>query len=119
MSTSIIGTKFVLTKACPTYETKPGMFAVIAKYEKNVVKDRMEAVVAVFGDESLADKYASNLKALAADANALDADGPGCASCVAGPGSRWLSVCWAQPWVVGINTQGLASCLQRARCSTR
>ena len=75
MSTSIIGTKFVLAKACPTYDTKPGMFAVIAKYEKNVVKDRMEAVVAVFGDEALADKYASNLKALAADANALDADG--------------------------------------------
>jgi hypothetical protein len=54
MSTSIIGTKFVLTKACPTYDTKPGMFAVIAKYDKNVVKNRMEAVVAVFGDEAVA-----------------------------------------------------------------
>jgi hypothetical protein len=75
MSTSIIGTNFVLTKACPTYDTKPGMFAVIAKYDRNAVKDRMEAVVTVIGDESVADKYASNLKALAADANSLDADG--------------------------------------------
>ena len=75
MTTSIIGTKFVLAKACPTYDMKPGMFAVIANYEKNVVKDRMEAVVAVFGDEAVADKYSSNLKALAADANALDAAG--------------------------------------------
>ena len=73
MSTSIIGTKFVLTKACPTYGTTPGMFAVIAKYDKNEGKDRMEAVVAVFGDESIAEKFASNLKALAADASALDA----------------------------------------------
>ena len=51
------------------------MFAVIAKYDRNEGKDRMEAVVTVFGDESVADKYASNLKALAADANSLDADG--------------------------------------------
>ena len=75
MSTSIIGTKFVLAKACPTYDTKPGMFAVIEKYDKNVVKDRMEVVVAVFGDEAVADKYSSNLKALVADVNALDAAG--------------------------------------------
>ena len=33
----------------------------------------MEAVVAVFSDESVAEKFASNLKALAADASALDA----------------------------------------------
>ena len=63
----------MLTKACPTYDTKAGMFAVIAKYDRNLDKDRMEAEVAVFGDESVADKFASNLKALAADASALDA----------------------------------------------
>ena len=44
----------MLTKACPTYGTTPGMFAVIAKYDRNEGKDRMEAVVAVFGDESVA-----------------------------------------------------------------
>jgi hypothetical protein len=44
MSTTIIGTKFLLTKACPTYDSKAGMFAVIVKCDKNGGKDRMEAV---------------------------------------------------------------------------
>ena len=34
----------MLTKACPTYDTKAGMFAVIAKYDRNLDEDRMVGV---------------------------------------------------------------------------
>ena len=38
-----------------TRQTKPGMYAVVIAYEKTAVKDRMEAVLDIFGAESESD----------------------------------------------------------------